>query len=386
MPKNVIHGWSSLEDIKAMAKAYLPGPIFDYVSSGSGDQNTARENSTAFGDYRFVPRVGVNVSTVDTKTQLFGVDVSMPLAIAPMGGMGMIHAEAELALARAASKAGILFGLSAYSSLSMEQIADACPGPKMFQLYLMSDRGLTNELISIAKEKGFNGLAVTMDVAAQPDREPVSRWNSFGLEGGIPMSTKIEVARHTAWLRNQKALGGVLTDVERRVRAKGGAVGPDFYVTLNRNDFTWVDVAAVAKAWNGPLAAKGVLCADDAKRAVDAGATTIIICNHGGIALDDVAATLSMVEEIVAAVGDKIDVIQSSGLRRGGGIAKALALGAKACMTGRPFAYGAAAGMESGVSHVIELFRRELQDAMKLCGAADTAAAKDIELRIKAAS
>lgn len=381
MAGNKVTGWSSLEDVRLLAKRNLPAPIFDFIYSGAGNQITARGNEAAFDRRQFIPRIGVDVSSIDTSTTIMGAKLSFPLIIAPMGGLGMIDPDSELELAKAASDAGILFVLSSYSTRSLEQVAAVSTGPKIFQVYMLADEGLGEEYLRLAAEHRYNGIAITLDTAAQQTRDPFQRWNVFGMGGGIPLKTKLAFARHPGWVRRQKVLGGISTDVERRTLARGGTLGPTFHEEMIRKDVGWDDIAKIAKKWSGPIAVKGVLSAEDARRAVDSGATAIMVCNHGGIVMDGAPPTLDLVEQIKATVGSGIEVIQSGGLRRGAGIAKALALGADAVMTGRPFAYGLAAGGGEGAAHVIGLLRKDFEDMVKLCGCRSIAEVQAMTLR-----
>jgi (R,R)-butanediol dehydrogenase/meso-butanediol dehydrogenase/diacetyl reductase len=372
---------SSLEDVRALARRNLPGPIFDMIDAGAGNQVTARRNVDAFDGPAFLPRVGVDVSEVDLSATLMGAALSFPLVVAPMGALGVIDPEAELDLARAASDAGVLFTLSNYSTRSLEEVAKVCPGPKIFQVYMLSDEVLAAEYLQLAKANGYCGIAITIDTAAQQIRDPFERWNIFGIGDPTPWKTRLEFARRPGWLHRQRRLKGPSTDVERRAQVRGATLGPKFHESLIRKDVGWEDIARVAARWDGPVAVKGVLTVADARRAVDAGATAIVVCNHGGIIMDGAPPSLELVSEIRAALGDKVEIIQSGGLRRGSGIAKALALGADACMTGRPFAYGLAAGGRAGAAYVINLLRRDFDDVVRLCGCRDLEEVKQIALR-----
>jgi L-lactate dehydrogenase (cytochrome) len=373
--------WSNLADLRQIAQRNLPGPIFDMIEAGAANQVTARRNVDAFDGPAFLPRVGIDVSRVDLSTTIMGAKISFPLIVAPMGALGVIDPDAELDLARAAHDAGILFALSGYSSRSLEEVAKVCPGPKIFQVYMLSDKGLAAEYLQLAKLHGYSGIAITVDTAAQQRRDPFERWNVFGVGGPTPWHTKLSFARHPRWLARQRRVKGPSTDVERRAALRGTPMGPDFHENLIRKDVGWNEIASVAAAWNGPVAVKGVLTVEDARRAVNAGATAIVVCNHGGIIMDGAPPTLELVGEIRAALGDKIEIIQSGGLRRGDGIAKAIALGADACMTGRPFAYGLAAGGQAGAAHVTNLFRRDFADIVRLCGCRDIDEVRQISLR-----
>jgi L-lactate dehydrogenase (cytochrome) len=377
-----VAAWSNLEDVRAIARRNVPGPIFDMIDAGAANQVTARRNVEAFDGPTFLPRVGIDVSQVDPSTTIMGAKLSFPLIVAPMGALGVIDPDAELDLARAASEAGVLFTLSHCSTRSLEDVARVCPGPKLFQVYMLSDKGLASEYLELAKAHGYLGIAITVDTAAQQRRDAFERWNVFGVGGRTPLKTTLSFARHPRWLRRQRKLKGLWTDVERRALLRGASGGPAFHQGLIRKDAGWDEIAAVTARWNGRVAVKGILTVPDARRAVDAGATAIVVCNHGGVIMDGAPPTLELVGEMRAALGEKIEIIQSGGLRRGNGIAKAIALGADACMTGRPFAYGLAAGGQRGAAHVIRLLRRDFEDIMRLCGCRNIDDVRQISLRL----
>lgn len=280
----------------------------------------------------------------------------------------MFHPQAELGIARAFSKAGLMFGLSTFSTESLENVsAAAADGPRLFQLYFLHEDYIMEELIQAAKDARFDALCVTLDLPVQPVRPKFERWHV--LRSRPPARTVWDLARHPRYALSQFSVRKrPQVDVVRRIAMAGHVLRPDFFTNAVRMNVNWADVGRVAKQWEGPFAVKGVMCAEDAKRAVEAGATALIVCNHGGISLDGASSTLSVIGEVAAAVGPDIQIIQTGGARRGGDILKGIALGASAIMTARPFLAGLAVAGEAGVAHAIKLFREDFVTAMKLTG------------------
>ena len=249
MARNRVKGWSSLEDVRAIAERRLPRPIYDFIASAAGSEVTAKANVEAFGVPQFLPRIAMNVTSIDTSTTIMGARLSFPLIVAPMGGLGMIDPDAELQLAKAASDAGVMFCLSSYSARPLEEVAKVCTGPKMFQVYMLADDGLAREYLGLAKDHGYGAIAITLDTAAQQVRDAFQRWNVYGMGGGIPLSTKLAFARHPRWIRRQRLLRGAMTDVERRVRARGEVIGPTFYEEMIRKDVETVSAGVGIRRW-----------------------------------------------------------------------------------------------------------------------------------------
>ena len=356
----------NIEDIRKLAERRLPRPIYDYISAGSGNEHTLRRNTEAYDEVGIVPRVAVDVSNVDTSTTVLGRKLSFPLMVAPVGGIAFVHPHTEIDIAAAAARSGIMESISNYSAASLDCIAQACGAePRMFQLYDFGDERLVDSMIRSAREAGYDAMCITVDVSVRVPRERVFRWQLRPGGGFPPMRTVAALALHPVWgLQRLRFRQPQIFDYHRRAAEWRDPATLEYH----RADLTWKDVARLIKLWGGPAAVKGVLSAQDARRAVDAGASGVIICNHGGTGLNGAPATISLVEEIVDAVDSWIDVIQCGGLRSGDGILKALALGAKAVMTGRPFVYGSAAGRQAGVEKVIEIFRGEFELAMQLSG------------------
>jgi L-lactate dehydrogenase (cytochrome) len=349
----------------------LPRPIFDYMDGAAETESTARRNRDQFDAAPIIPKCLVDVATVKTCTPVLGVNLEWPLICAPTGASRFYHPDGELAVARAAAKAGIMYCASTMSTHSLEAIVAASAGPKMFQLYIFKDRGVTRALIERAKAAGYDALCLTVDAAVRGKRERELR---SGM--GVPLALRPEgfasFALHPRWLVGQAQ--------------KGAWSMPNFVEATGSNDIvdhtrfvggqldasvSWNDVGALMEAWGKPFAIKGVMSVEDARRAADLGVSAIIISNHGGRQLDGAAATIEVLSETAAAVGDRVDIIVDGGIRRGVHILKALALGAKACAVGRPYLYGLAAGGEAGVARALEILRTEFTTGMKLAGCVD---------------
>jgi len=357
-------------DLRDEARRRLPSPIFAFLDGGSETERTYRRNTAAFDDVTITPRSLVDVAQVRTATHVLGQDIEWPVYCSPTGLSRLFCVDGELAVARAAARAGTLYSLSTASTHSIEQVAAVGDGPKLFQLYVCKDRGLTRMLVERAKRAGYHVLCVTaLPVSGNCERElrtgvfdkPWYRW---------PLSSVLGFARHPGWVLKQLLKGELgFANIES---ANGGTAGLDFFTDQLDPSITWKDIRQIADWWGGdPLAVKGLLSADDARRAVDVGATAVVVSNHGGRQLDGGVATFDALPEIARAVGDRIDVILDGGVRRGVHILKALACGAKACSIGRPYLYGLAAGGEYGVAKALSILRCELELAMKIAGCPD---------------
>jgi L-lactate dehydrogenase (cytochrome) len=361
---------NNIADLRTLARRRLPRPIFDYIDGGADDELTLRRNSSAFSDYELIPDVLTDVSSIRAETTLFGERVKSPLMISPTGLNRMFHGDAELAVARAAAKHGLLYSLSTLGTTRLEDIAKAFAGPKVFQVYVFKDRGLTTEFVARCKEAGFHGLALTVDTPVAGNRER-DRVNGLSLPPRLTLKSFLSFALHPSW--SLPALTGSKFDfanVSHRVDALAG--GPmslfDYIGGQFDRSLTWRDVEWLAAQWGGPLAIKGVMTPEDAKHAIASGATGVMISNHGGRQLDGAPAPIDQVAAVRDAIGDGPDVICDGGVRRGGDIVKALAMGATACSIGRPYLYGLAAGGEAGVDRALTLLLEEFERTMILAG------------------
>lgn len=349
----------------------MPAPIFHYMDGGAEDEATLQRNTAAFEAHRLVPKCLVDVSTVSTATRVLGQDLQWPLLCAPTGASRFYHAEGELAVARAAGKAGVFYGLSIAATHSLEAVAAVGNGPKMFQLLPFKNRELTRELIDRCKRAGYAALCLTVDAAVRGKRERELR---AGM-GVLPRLSVASIGRFALcprWFLSQVPHGPMSMPNLAGQASGSGLLAHGKYLNDQLDcSMGWDEVRAMIALWNGPFAIKGVMRADDARLAADAGATAVIVSNHGGRQLDGAAAAIDVLPHIVEAVGDRIEVIVDGGIRRGAHILKALALGAKACCVGRPYLYGLSAGGERGVVQAMELLRTELVRAMQLTGCTD---------------
>ena len=358
----------NIMDLRALAGRRLPSPIFHYLDGAADDEVTARDNTAAFEREKLIPRYLIDVAKVSTITRILGQEVAWPVFCSPTGSSRFYHPEGELAVARAAAKAGTFYSLSTMSSHSLEDVAAASSGPKMFQLYVFKDRGVTREMIDRCKQAGFQALCLTIDVPVRGKRERELR---SGM--GVPMKLSARSVASFA-LRPRWVAGwlnkGPLSLPNFAARAGSDRLVPQTRFVAEQLDpsVAWDDVGEMIERWGGPFAIKGILSAPDAKRAQTVGATAVIVSNHGGRQLDGVPATIEALPDIVDAVADKLEVILDGGVRRGTHVLKALALGAKACTVGRPYLYGLAAGGEAGVAKALNILRTELVRAMQLTG------------------
>jgi len=362
-------------ELRDRARRRLPSAIFCFLDSAAETEVTLRRNSAAFDDVQLVPRCLSDVGKVNTSTRILGQDLEWPVICSPTGGSSFFHSQGELAVARAAAAAGTLYGLSTASTYSIEEVAAASRGPKMFQLYICKDRDFTHSLVERAKRSGFVSLCITVDTPVPGNCEKQLRAGVFGPWHKWPLSTALGFARHPMW---------GLRRLHKGMHWLANFAGPDgrparAEVLVEQLDpsITWDDIRKVADWWGGPLAIKGIMSVDDARRAADAGVTAIIVSNHGGWQLDGAAAPIEVLPEIVGAVGNRLEVILDGGIRRGVHVLKALACGAKACAIGRPYLYGLSAGGEVGVAKALDLLRTELVRAMQLAGCPNLASIND---------
>jgi L-lactate dehydrogenase (cytochrome) len=361
----------NIADLRLLAQRKLPRPIFDNMDGGAEDELTKRRNTSAFDDERLVPRYLIDVGTVSVETEVLGQKIALPVFCSPTGGSRFYHPQGEILVAKAAAAAGTIYSLSTLSSHSLEDVAAASAGPKVFQLYVFRDRGVTREFMDRAKAAGYRALCLTVDAAVLGNREQERR-------SGLTLPIKLkgrslrDFALHPGWILGN-ALKGAMSfpNLEAASRSRG-IVGQTRFVAEQMDpSVTWKDAEAMRRLWDGPFAIKGIVSPQDARRAADIGASAVMVSNHGGRQLDGAVASVEMLPEVVEAVGSRVEVILDGGIRRGVHVLKALALGARACMVGRPYLYGLAAGGEEGVRLVFEILRSELVTAMKLSGCTD---------------
>jgi len=364
----------SIEDLRALAKRRLPRAIFDFFDGGAEDEVTLRENRAAFERVRLLPRVLVNVAEVDTRISLFGKPSSLPLAIAPTGGISAGRAGAELILACAAKACGVPFTMATPSAFTIERVAQEVGGRLWFQLYAVRDKEFRSRLVERAKNAGYEAILVTVDLPVSGKRERDPR-NGFHTPYSPNWRNSRDVIFKPAWALDmlRHGLPGMANLEGYRFSTP---VGTDIVTAVGREmdaGLDWEYIQRLREQWPGKLLLKGVERADDAERAVTVGCDGVVVSNHGGRQLDGAAATLDALPEISRSVGSKITVLLDGGVRRGVDVVKARALGAQAVLTGRATLFGAMAGGEPGALRALEILSTELQRAMQLCGARSVA-------------
>ena len=361
---------ATFEDYRRVARKRLPRFLFDYADGGSYAERTLAANTGDFGDVLLRQRVLNDVSKLDTTTTLFGTRYSMPLALAPVGMAGLYSRRGEATAARAAKAAVIPFCLSTLSICGVEEVAKA--RPPWFQLYVLKDRGFMRELIQRAKAAGSQVLVFTVDLPAPGSRYRDVRSGLFG-GGSAGLRQAWDAAAHPGWLWDVWANGGphsfanVASAVGKRARFS------DFWVWVKKNfdpTLTWRDLDWIRESWSGPIIIKGILDVEDAQRAASIGLDGIVVSNHGGRQLDDAPSSIRALPAIADAVGDRITVLMDGGVRSGLDVLKALSLGARACLIGRPWVFAMAARGRAGLDAMLATMRAELHTAMALTGCA----------------
>ena len=360
----------NVEDFRRLAKRRLPGPIFHYIDGAADDEITYRRNTESFDKCDLVPNVLTGVDKIDMSTTVMGQKLDMPLYCAPTALQRLFHHDGEMAVAKAAEKHGTLFGISSLGTAGIEEISKLVKTPKLFQLYVHKDKGLNNALIEKCKNSKFDAMAVTVDTAVGGNRERDLR-TGFTIPMKLNLASIFSFAIHPMWAINyftkpKWELSNLKDHVSEGTKVMT-TIG-DYFTKMLDNSLSWKDVEAINKQWGGQFAVKGVMSVDDAKKAVDIGATAIMISNHGGRQLDGSRSPFDQLSEIVDAVGDKIDVICEGGIRRGTHVLKALSLGAKACSGGRMYLYALAAGGQKGVEKSLANLKSEIERDMKLMG------------------
>jgi L-lactate dehydrogenase (cytochrome) len=359
----------NIEDMRELAKRRIPRAIFDYADGGSYDERTIRRNAADLDAMTFRQRVMVDVSKISLATTFLGSPVSMPLGIGPTGLAGLFHADGEILGARAAAACGIPFCLSTMSICSIEDVRAATRQPFWFQQYLMKDRGFNQELIDRAAAAQCSALMLTLDLQVIGERRRDPR-NGLTIPPRLTLRNAWDVATKPAWALS--VLFGKRRTFGNLAGRIGGSSGintlAEWIATQFDASANWRDVEWVRSRWPGKLILKGVLDAEDARLGVAAGADAIVVSNHGGRQLDGASSSISVLSEIVDAVGGRCEVIFDGGVRSGQDIAKALALGARGALIGKSFLYALSAAGEAGVTKAIEIMRNELRVTLALTG------------------
>ena len=363
-----------VEDLRLRAKRRVPKMFYDYADSGAWTEGTYRANSSAFADVALRQRVAVNIDNRSVRATMIGQDVTMPVALAPVGLTGMQYPDGEIAAARAAEEFGVPFTLSTMSICSIEDVAAATSKPFWFQLYVMRDRGFIEALIDRAKAANCSALVLTLDLQVLGQRHKDVR-NGLSVPPKPTLATLANLALKPQWClgmvgTQRRSFGNIVGHAPgvTDVRSLSEWTAKQFDPTLDWNSIDWIK-----SKWDGPLILKGINDVEDAKIAADVGADALIVSNHGGRQLDGARPTIDVLPEIVEAVGDRIEVHFDSGIRTGQDVLKAVALGAKGTYIGRAYIYGLGAMGQAGVTKALHFIHKELDVSMGLCGKTDIA-------------
>tara|TARA_Y100000590_G_C15705327_1_gene1008358 strand:+ start:63 stop:1217 length:1155 start_codon:yes stop_codon:yes gene_type:complete len=365
-----INNCHNVKDFRRLAKKRLPGPIFHYIDGAADDEITYRRNTKAFETCDLIPNVLAGIDEVDMSTTVMGQKIDMPLYCAPTALQRLFHHEGEVAVAKAAEKFGTMFGISSLGTASIEEISELVSTPKLFQLYVHKDKGLNKDLIDRCKDSNFEAMAVTVDTAVGGNRER-DLYTGFTIPMKLKLSSILSFMTHPKWAfdyftKPKWELSNLKNHISEGTSVMT-SIG-DYFTKMLDNSLDWRGVEEINKNWGKQFAIKGIMSVDDAKKAIDVGATAIMISNHGGRQLDGSRAPFDQLAEIVDAVGDKVDVICEGGIRRGTHVLKALSLGAKACSGGRMYLYALAAGGQKAVEKSIKNLKDEIERDMKLMG------------------
>jgi L-lactate dehydrogenase (cytochrome) len=361
----------NVSDFRELARRRLPKAVFDYIDGGAEGEVTLRENCRVFDDVILRPRQAVVVEPCDLTTRVLGTEISFPAILAPVGYSRLMSPGGEVAAAAAAGAAGTCFTLSTISGHKMENVRAATKGPAWYQLYLVGGRAAAEGAIERARKAGFTALVVTIDtpVAGMRERDPRNGMKEL-LSGSFFQKLPFlpQFLERPRWLAGFLGDGGVPKLENVVIPGEGPMSLVDVTSALARAVVTWEDFRWIREIWQGPIIAKGVLTADDARCAIDAGSDAIVVSNHGGRQLDCVSPTLRALPEIVAAVDGRVEVLLDGGVRRGSDIVKAICLGAKAVLIGRGYAYALAAGGQAGVARALEILKDDVTRTIKLLG------------------
>src|SRR5438128_10585095 len=361
----------NIEDLRRAAKRRLPRVVFDYIDGGAETEWTLRANCRAFEAVTLRPRGARSRPLCEMGPRVLGTPLTMPVILAPVGRCRIMSPRGEEAAARAAGKAGIICTLSTLSGCRLEDVAAASGGPVWYQLYLVGGRDCALSGIDRARKAGFSALVVTIDTPVAGFRERDLRNGAKELLSGklgqtLPFVNQLLV--RPRWLAALLADGGLMKFENVVIPGKGPMLYADVTAALEQSVVTWDDLKWIRQAWNGPIVIKGIHTPEDARRAVDMGADALVVSNHGGRQLDGVAPTLRVLPEVVATVGDRVEVLLDGGIRRGSDIVKAVCLGARAVMIGRAYAYGLGAAGEAGVARALEILRADVERTLRLLG------------------
>jgi isopentenyl diphosphate isomerase/L-lactate dehydrogenase-like FMN-dependent dehydrogenase len=366
----------NVSDLRRMARRRLPDAVFDYLDGAADDEVTLKDSQSAFREVMFKPRFAVATPSCELAVTVLGEKLALPFLLAPIGYSRLMHPRGELAASRAAGRNGTAYILSTMSGHRIEDVKAQSTGPTFYQLYLAGGRGAAEGAIARAKAAGYKALFVTIDTPVAGNRERDVRNGMKELMGTNPLK-KLKyipnILAHPSWLLSFIADGMSRPFPNIILPGRGPLAAVDVAAALESAQVTWTDLSWIRKLWDGPIVMKGVMTIEDARRAVDEGAQGIVVSTHAGRQLDGVAASLRVLPGIVEAVGDKTEVLFDGGIRRGSDAVKAIALGAKAVLLGRGYAYGMAAAGDAGIERAIEIFRADIVRTLKLLGCSSIA-------------
>tara|TARA_E500000178_G_scaffold118044_2_gene118002 strand:- start:1196 stop:2350 length:1155 start_codon:yes stop_codon:yes gene_type:complete len=361
---------NNTEDFRKLAKMRLPSPIFHYIDGAADDEITLKRNTESYESCDLVPNVLAGVQDIDMSVEVMGKKIDLPIFCSPTALQRLFHHDGELAVGKAAQKFNTFFGVSSLGTFSLKEISENVKTPKIFQFYFHKDRGLNDSMVQKCKEANFDAIALTVDTITGGNRERDLQ-TGFTSPPKLTLSSLFSFAFHPMWAINyfthKKFELAQLKDYIKEGSNLAISVGDYFSSMLDQN-MNWADAEKLRAKWGGHFCLKGIMSVDDAKKAVDIGATAIMVSNHGGRQLDGSRSPFDQLAEIVDAVGDKIDVICDGGIRRGTHVLKALSVGAKACSGGRFYLYALAAAGQPGVERAINNMRNEIERDMKLMG------------------
>ena len=360
----------NVTDLRKLAKKNLPWPIFNYMDGGADDELTLRRNTSAFDDYELLPTQLSDISDIDMQTEVLGQTIDWPVFLAPTGANRLFHHEKEPAAARAAKEFGTIYSLSTLATTTIEDIASVTDGPTMYQVYMFKDRGITRDFVQRCKDNNYNAICLTVDtpVAGNRERDLVT---GFGVPPKLKLRSMLSYAWHFPWtiraivdggcdMVNVTSSAGVSTEINDGIM--------EYINSQLDRSINWSDVEWLASMWDGPLVIKGIQTVGDARKAVDAGVTAVMLSNHGGRQLESAPAPVDCIAAIADQLRDKLEIICDGGIRRGNHVVKALALGANACSIGRGYLFGLAAGGEKGILHALHLLKSEVERTLALAG------------------
>ncbi|MDF9773289.1 alpha-hydroxy acid oxidase [Pseudomonas baetica] len=360
----------NLDDFVDAARQRLPRALFDYIHGGADDEVTLRANVSAFARYNLIPRYLHDIRQPDLSRTVFGCDLQWPVMLSPTGMTRVFHPAGEIAVAQQAADAGVAYALSTMATTSIEEVAAASTGPKIYQLYLLNDEALNFEMIDRCKAANFDAICLTVDTVVAGNRERDLR-NGLTVPPRLTRRNLPGFILRPGWCLNYLANGGIsLPNVPAGTDGHNLGTLSAFFASRMEQNITWARVERLQQYWGKPFVIKGLQSVSDARNAAAAGVSGLILSNHGGRQLDGGAATIDLLADVVDAVGDQLEVVLDSGVRRGSHVVKALAMGARACMIGRPYLYGLSAFGAPGVARVLHLLRQETARSLALLGCA----------------